>query len=98
MCITSPLPQQIHASLHNHFSGAFNCNVDLKAFAEAHSEYEHTLLTFVFLRSTTVYWPYNTYMSDYNECDTECTRGQTEPCGCTCTIDIWSLSDDEVSC
>lgn len=93
-----PLPIQVHASIHAHFNGAFYCNVDMAQFAKEHPEFDRTLLTFVLMSSTSLYWPYNGYMSDYNVCDTKCTRGQSEPCGCTCTIDVWSLTDDEVCC
>lgn len=95
---TTPFPLQVHASIHAHFNGAFYCNVDMAQFAKEHPEYDRTLLTFVLMSATSLYWPYNGYMSDYNECDTKCTRGQSEPCGCTCKIDVWSLTDDEVHC
>lgn len=40
-------------------------------------------------------WSGNGLMMRYNQCDDVCTRGSE--CGCTCDIDVWELSDKEVS-
>lgn len=65
-------------------------------FQAENPEYSSELLTFALEFLLANKWPSNSLMQDYNECDTECTRGQAEPCGCTCTMDPFALSDDEV--
>lgn len=54
------------------------------------------LLTFVFEFILANKWPGNSLCRDVNSCDTNCTVGQTEPCGCTCLIDAYDMDDDEV--
>lgn len=90
------LGHQVHGDIHGLLGGAFNCNVDMQHFHEEHPEYDPGLLTFILEFLTCHYWPNNIFMPDYNNCDTECVRGQTEPCGCTCEVDAFSLSEDEV--
>lgn len=65
-------------------------------FHREHPEYSRGLLTFVMEFVVANKWPGNVLMRLYNDCDTECTIGQTEPCGCTCTIDPFEMGDDEV--
>lgn len=65
-------------------------------FRLEHPEYSRGLLTFVMEFIVANKWPGNVLMRLYNDCDTECTVGQTEPCGCTCTIDPFEMGDDEV--
>lgn len=68
----------------------------MNTFSEQHPEYEPGLLSFVLEYMTFNYWPMNSFMPDYNTCDTRCESGQTEPCGCTCNVDAFALSDEEV--
>lgn len=87
---------QVYGDIHGLLGGAFNCNVDMQQFHEEHPEYSADLLTFVLKFLTSKKWPENSFMSEYNDCDTECARGQAEPCGCTCKVDAFTLSEDEV--
>lgn len=82
--------------MHGLLGGAFNCNVDMKRFHEEHPEYTAPLLSFVLEYLLVNHWPDNSFMPDYNDCDSECVKGQTEPCGCTCRVDAFSLSEEEV--
>lgn len=68
----------------------------MKQFAEDHPEYSVGLLSFVLEYLTFGYWPTNDFMPTSNTCDTACTPGQTEPCGCTCNVDAFTISDQEV--
>ncbi|CAN0323954.1 unnamed protein product [Pylaiella littoralis] len=86
---------KVHGDLHGLLGGGFNCNTDMNTFSEQHPEYEPGLLSFVLEYMTFNYWPMNSFMPDYNTCDTRCESGQTEPCGCTCNVDAFALSDEE---
>lgn len=87
---------QVHGDLHGLLGGGFDCNTDMKAFAAQHPEYGLSLLSFVLEYMTFNYWPMNGFISSANTCDISCDRGQTEPCGCTCNIDAFAISDQEV--
>lgn len=87
---------QVHGDLHGLLGGGFDCNTDMDEFAARHPEYSARLLSFVLEYMTFNYWPMNGFISSANTCDTDCTRGQTEPCGCTCNIDAFAISDQEV--
>lgn len=93
VCTLSSLPQ-MHSDTHDHFGGAFNCAMDVRNFHDEHPEYSPEMLTFVFMTVTGL-WN-KQLMSDYNDCDTQCERGTSEPCGCTCTIDAFTVSEDLV--
>eukprot|EP00903_Cladosiphon_okamuranus_P009855 g9365.t1 len=86
---------KVHGDLHGLLGGGFNCNTDMKKFAEDHPEYDVDLLSFVLEYMTFNYWPMNGFISSANTCDTSCTKGQTEPCGCTCNIDAFAITDQE---
>lgn len=87
---------KVHGDLHGLLGGGFNCNTDMKAFSDQHPEYSVGLLSFVLEYLTFNYWPMNEFIPSANVCDTECTKGQTEKCGCTCLIDAFAISDAEV--
>lgn len=70
--------------------------VDMAAFHEDHPEYSRGLLTFALEFLLANKWPSNTLMGDYNDCDESCVVGQTERCGCTCKVDPFEFTDDEV--
>ena len=82
--------------MHGLLGGSFKCNVDMKRFQNEHPEYSPGMLTFLLEDLTANYWPSNSLMPDYNVCDTECKIDQAEPCGCTCTVDPLTLSDNMV--
>ncbi|CAM9961289.1 unnamed protein product [Scytosiphon promiscuus] len=86
----------VHGDVHGYLGGAFNCNTDMDTFSQDHPEYSTRLLSFVLEHMAFAFWPTNAFLPSANSCDTECTRGQTESCGCTCTIDAFSISDEEV--
>lgn len=86
----------MHGDLHGLLGGGFNCNTDMKQFSVDHPEYSVGLLSFVLEYMTFNYWPMNGFIPSANTCDTACTKGQTEPCGCTCNIDAFAISDEEV--
>ncbi|CAN0470797.1 unnamed protein product, partial [Laminaria digitata] len=86
----------VHGDIHGLLGGAFHCNVDMQEFSDEHPQYSPGLLTFLLEFMTVNFWPSNAFMPEFNECDAECGRGQTEPCGCTCNVDALSMSDDEV--
>lgn len=65
-------------------------------FHEDHPEFSPGLLSFVLEYLTGKYWPGNSFLPASNVCDTECMRGQPEPCGCTCSFDAMIISEDEV--
>lgn len=88
--------QQVHGDLHGLLGGAFNCNTDMQKFHEDHPDYSLGLLSFVLEYLTFTYWPGNSFLPEFNTCDTHCEKGQTERCGCTCLIDAFDLSEDEV--
>lgn len=71
----------------------------MEDFHAEHPEYSRELLSFVLAWVANEYWP-TTYAdgesNGVNVCDHNCTRGQTEPCGCTCLIDPFKMADDEV--
>lgn len=92
---TSP-PLQVHGDIHALLGGAFDCNVDMQEFHEERPEFSPGLLSFVLEYLTGKYWPGNSFLPSSNVCDTECVVGQPEPCGCTCSIDAMSISEDEV--
>lgn len=66
-------------------------------FQAENPQFKSGLLTFTLEFLLANKWPSNSLMKGYNDCDTSCVRGQTEPCGCTCTLDPFTWSDDEVS-
>lgn len=71
----------------------------MEKFLQDHSpEYSRGLLTFALEFLLAHYWPGNNLMEDtgYNTCDEACTKGQTDPCGCTCSIDPFDMDDNEV--
>lgn len=70
---------------------------DMAAFHAENPQFSVGLLTFVLEYVLANKWPENKLMGDYNKCDETCTRGQTEPCGCTCTTDPMEWEDDAVS-
>eukprot|EP00904_Undaria_pinnatifida_P014260 jgi/Undpi1/9965/HiC_scaffold_28.g12419.m1 len=92
----SCMEKKVHGDIHGLLGGAFNCNVDMQEFHESHPQYSPGLLTFVLELMTVLFWPRNLFMPEYNTCDTGCTRGQTEPCRCTCSVDVMSMSDEEI--
>lgn len=65
-------------------------------FHEEHPEYSQELLTFTLEFLLANRWPANILMADYNTCDDACVPGQIEPCGCTCNVDPFDFTDDEV--
>lgn len=65
-------------------------------FQAENPKYSTGLLTFTLGFLLANKWPSNSLMMDYNECDKSCVHGQAEPCGCTCTVDPFEWSDDEV--
>lgn len=67
----------------------------MEEFLVEHPEYSRPLLTFTLEYLLANKWPGNSLMRDYNTCDTSCEVG--ESCGCTCTIDPFTMDDDEVS-
>lgn len=69
----------------------------MEEFHDDHPEYSRGLLTFVLEYVLANKWPSNSLMGDFNDCDESCAVEQEEPCGCTCNIDPFELSDDEVS-
>ena len=68
----------------------------MKAFHEEHPEYQIGLLSYTLEYIVANTWPTNSLASDYNDCDMECEVGQADPCGCTCTVDPYEWTDDEV--
>lgn len=95
-CIYFIRTPQVHGDIHALLGGAFDCSVDMQSFHEEHPEYSPGLLSFVLEYLTGKYWPGNSFSPSSNVCDTECVAGQSEPCGCTCSIDAMSISEDEV--
>ena len=65
-------------------------------FKAEHPEFSDGLLVFVLQFATASRWPINELFGDYNECDTFCTRGSQEPCGCRCLINPDNMTNDEV--
>eukprot|EP00903_Cladosiphon_okamuranus_P019564 g17994.t1 len=90
------MERRVHGDIHAVLGGAFDCNVDMRLFHEEHPEFSPGLLSFVLEYLTGKYWPGNSFLPQSNVCDTECEIGQSEPCGCTCSIDAMTLSEDEV--
>lgn len=86
---------QVHGDIHGLLGGGFNCNVDMEQFHAIHPEYSPGLLTFLLEFLLVNKWPSNRFIAD-NGCDLDCTRGQMASCGCTCSIDALSISDEEV--
>lgn len=86
---------QVHGDMHGLLGGAFNCGVDFGDFQANNPQFSPGLLTFVLEYLTTNFWPDNSMMGEYNECDTGCSKGDKD-CGCTCLIDPMSMSSDEV--
>lgn len=68
----------------------------MKTFHEEHPEYQRGLLSYTLEYIVANTWPTNSLASDYNDCDMECEVGQADPCGCTCTVDPYEWTDDEV--
>ena len=68
----------------------------MKAFQEEHPEYSRGLLSYTLEYIVATTWPTNSLGTGYNDCDKSCEIGQTEPCGCTCTVDPYDWTDDEV--
>lgn len=90
-------PFKVHGNIHGLLGGAFHCSVDMNEFHNQHAEkYSPGLLTFILEYMTANEWPSNSFMPDDNDCDSDCVRGQGESCGCTCRVDAFSLSEDEV--
>lgn len=89
--------RQVHGNMHGLLGGAFDCNINFGAFQDEHPEYSTGLLTFLLEYMTTNYWPDNSFMPDYNRCDTSCDKDSPERCGCTCLIDADSIAETEVS-
>lgn len=82
--------------MHGLLGGAFNCNVNFADLHQKHPHFTPELLTFLLEYITTNLWPDNTFLEGYNVCDSDCERGSEKTCGCTCLVDAFSLSDDEV--
>lgn len=68
----------------------------MNAFYEEHPEFTRGLLSFTLYYFVGLTWTTNKLSYHYNDCDVSCEVGQTEPCGCTCTVDPFDWSDDEV--
>lgn len=68
----------------------------MEEFLNNHPEYSRALLTFVLEYVLANKWPSNSLMGDFNDCDESCTFAQEEPCDCSCNMDPFELSDDEV--
>lgn len=66
------------------------------AFQEEHPQFHVGLLTYSLEYLLGNKWPGNKLMYDHNVCSEECSIGQQDDCGCTCTMDPFELSDDEV--
>ncbi|CAB1103907.1 TYR [Ectocarpus sp. CCAP 1310/34] len=90
------MENQVHAANHGMMGGAFNCNVDMVQFQEDHPVFKAGLLSFALEYILVGMWPSNSFMKSHNTCDTSCTVGQTQDCGCTCDTDFYDWSDDEV--
>lgn len=82
--------------MHGLLGGAFDCNVDMHDFHEKHPEYSPALLTFLLEYLTVNFWPSNSFMPESNVCDLDCVGGQARKCGCTCTLDALTISEDQV--
>eukprot|EP00903_Cladosiphon_okamuranus_P010576 g10001.t1 len=93
---TTCMENEVHAAMHGQLGGGFNCAVDMEVFHEEHPEYTRGLLSYTLEYIVTNTWPTNSLVGAYNDCDMSCDVGQTEPCGCTCTVDPFDWSDDEV--
>lgn len=87
---------KIHGDIHGLIGGAFDCNMDMVDFSAEHPEYSHGLLAFALQILTFKFTAWNTLTPDDNVCDASCTKGQTEPCGCTCLIDPFAIPDEQV--
>ncbi|CAN0296732.1 unnamed protein product [Pylaiella littoralis] len=93
------MEKKVHGDMHALLGGAFDCNVDMQQFHLEHPEYGTALLTFVLSYLTAHYWPNNIFSPEINECDSDCAMGQEagiNECGCTCTVDAMTMSEDEV--
>lgn len=67
---------------------------NMETFIQEHPEYGRPLLTFALEYLLANKWPGNSLMHDLNSCDESCEVG--ESCGCTCNVDPFEMSDDEV--
>lgn len=74
-----------------------NHQTDMAVFGEENPQYSTKLLSFVLEYLIANYWPGNSLMKEYNDCDNDCEQGQTKPCGCTCTTDPMEWEDDVAS-
>ncbi|CAB1114283.1 unnamed protein product [Ectocarpus sp. CCAP 1310/34] len=92
----SCMEHQVHASIHGMIGGGFDCNIDMIEFHEENPQYDQGLLTFTLGYVLANKWPSNSLMRDFNECDEQCDVDQGEPCGCTCLVDPFEWTDDEV--
>eukprot|EP00904_Undaria_pinnatifida_P001215 jgi/Undpi1/11094/HiC_scaffold_30.g13392.m1 len=90
------MEDNIHADMHGWLGGAWGCETDMGHFKEEHPEFSDDLLVFVLQFATASRWSTNALFDDYNECDTACTRGSPEPCGCHCLVNPATMSNDEV--
>lgn len=68
----------------------------MEQFLEEHREFSRGLLTFVLEYFLANVWPGNKLMKEYNSCDETCEHGQEGRCGCTCLMDPFDWSDEEV--
>ncbi|CAM9438226.1 unnamed protein product, partial [Ectocarpus sp. 12 AP-2014] len=87
---------KIHGDIHGLLGGAFDCNTDMANFSAEHPEYSHGLLAFALQILTFKFTACNALTPDDNICDASCDRGQTEPCGCTCLMDAFSIPEEQV--
>ncbi|CAM9946639.1 unnamed protein product, partial [Ectocarpus fasciculatus] len=91
------MENEVHAAIHGMIGGGWNCAVNMEIFRSTHPEYSRGLLSYTLEYVVALTWPTNALMSDYNDCDTGCTVGEMEQtCGCTCTTDFNTWSDDAV--
>eukprot|EP00752_Nemacystus_decipiens_P006546 g5896.t1 len=97
------MENNVHGDLHGLLGGAFHCNVDMDAFSREHPEFSPSLLSFALEFMTFTFWPTNAFLPSENLCNTRCTSRSSPKkdedglrCGCTCLIDAFKISDDEV--
>eukprot|EP00611_Tribonema_gayanum_P031302 TRINITY_DN9009_c0_g1_i1.p1 TRINITY_DN9009_c0_g1~~TRINITY_DN9009_c0_g1_i1.p1 ORF type:complete len:500 (+),score=128.10 TRINITY_DN9009_c0_g1_i1:2-1501(+) len=86
----------IHADMHGWLGGGYNCAVDMAQFIQEVPEVSTELVTFALTYIVANTWHNTDYFAPYTECPSTDGCINKSQCSCTCTLDIDSLTDDEV--
>jgi hypothetical protein len=81
---------------HTWLGGAWNCQVDVKAFSEENPDISTDLLTFIATSSPAMWYTYKTDLHDYITCPDTCEASKKEDCMCASSLDFTTMDGPAV--